>query len=204
MSKITAVSAQAKNKERVNIYLDGEFAAGVSLETVMSLRLKVGDEIDEEKLKSLLELSERTDAANKAVKYISGALKTKKQVKDYLLKKGFSEETVWYTIDKLKDYGYINDAEFSEKFIESTRSKQGRRLAEYKLMMKGVKKEVIDSVYAESEISQKEDAARLAEKYLRNKEITRENISKAYRYLIGRGFSFDEADFALSGFKSED
>ena len=35
-----------------------------------------------------------------------------------------------------------------------------------------------------------------AEKYLKNKETTKENMAKAYRYLIGRGFSYEVATFA--------
>ena len=200
MHKITSISVQSKNKNRCNIDVDGEFFSGVSMETVYKSRLKVGHEIDEVSLKNILYDNERLEALNKAVDYLSKALKTKKQVKDYLLKKGYEEDVVWQVIDKLKEYNYINDCEYSKRYIESVSKNQGKKLIEYKLMMKGVKKQDIETIFDDCEIDLKESAKNVAEKYLKNKEFTKENKAKTYRYLIGRGFSYEEANYALSSF----
>lgn len=201
MCKITAITVQEKNKERVNLFVDGEFFAGVSLETVMKLRLKVGDGADEKRLNEILAETERTEALNKAADYVLKTLKTKRQVKDYLLKKGYSEEVVWGVVDKLKEYGYIDDKEYSKRFIESTSKRQGKRLIEYKLMMKGVKKEDIAAAYESAETDDNASARALCDKYLKNKEKTRENVLKAYKYLIGKGFSYEQADYAVAPYK---
>ena len=134
---------------------------------------------------------------------ISKNLKTKRQVKDYLIGKGYSEEVAWYCVDKLKEYDYINDVEYSKRYIESTSKNQGNRLVEYKLMMKGVKKEDIQNAYLEADVDGNENAKNVAIKYLKNKEITKENIAKTYRYLIGKGFSYEQANYALSEFKED-
>ena len=198
MGKITAVTVQEKKKDRCNLFIDGKFFAGVSLETVMKLRLKVGAVVGEKELKEILSDEEKVVCMQKATDYALKALKTKKQVKDYLLRKGFEEDTVWYCIDKLKEYGYIDDKEYSRKYIESTAKTQGKRLAEYKLMMKGVKKEDVETAYSEAETDEDANAKALADKYLKNKEKTRENALKAYKYLIGRGFSYETAKKAVS------
>lgn len=203
MPKITSISAQEKNKDRVNLFVDGNFFVGISLETVLKLRLKVGDSFEEEKLKEILVEAEKTDAMQKAADYALKTLKTKRQVKDYLIKKGYSEEIAWQSVDKLKEYGYIDDKEYSKRFIESTAKRQGRRLIEYKLMSKGVKKEDIAAAYEDVETNDNENARVLAEKYLKNKEKTKENVLKAYKYLIGKGFSYDQADFAVAVFKED-
>ena len=203
MQKITSITAQEKRKDRANLFVDGEFFAGVSLETVLKLRLKAGDEVDAERLSEILTETERTEALQKAGDYALKNLKTKRQVKDYLLKKGYSEETVWYCVDKLKEYGYIDDKEYSKRFIESTSKTQGKRLIEYKLMMKGVKKEDIASAYENAETDDNANARALCEKYLRNKEKTKENVLKAYKYLIGKGFSYEQADYAVAPFKED-
>ncbi len=204
MSVITAISVQEKKKERCNIYVDGEFFAGVPAETVYSLRLKAGQETDAEKLKEILEIAEKTDAVGKAADYVSKAIKTKRQVKDYLIKKGYSETAAYHAVDKLKEYGYISDKDYSSRFIDSTHKTQGRKLIEYKLMMKGVKKEDIGSAYEDKEYTGKEDAARLAEKHIRRKERTKENVAKTYRYLIGKGFSYEEAECAVKLLRGDD
>lgn len=203
MRKITAITAQERKKDRVNLFVDGEFFAGVSLETAMKLRLKVGDEVDTDGLNAILTESERAEAVQKAADYALKNLKTKRQVKDYLTRRGYSEETVWYAVDKLKEYGYIDDAEYSRRFIESTARRQGRRLTEYKLMAKGVKKEDITVAYENAEVNDVENARALCEKYLKNKEKTKENVLKAYKYLIGKGFSYEQAESAIAPFKED-
>ena len=203
MPDITAITAQEKRKDRVNLFIDGEFYAGVSLETVIKLRLKVGDKVNADKLSEILAETERVEALRKATDYALKTLKTKRQVRDYLLRKGYSEEVVWYCVDKLKEYGYIDDKNYSARYIESTGKTQGKRLIEYKLMQKGVKKEDIENAYSETEVDGSAAAKNLCEKYLRNKEKTVENIRKAYKYLIGRGFSYEQADNAISSYKTE-
>lgn len=203
MRKITAITAQEKNKERANLFVDGEFFAGISLETVLKLRLKAGDEVDTESLNAILSETEREKAMQKAADYALKRLKTKRQVKDYLLKKGYSEETVWYCVDKLKEYGYIDDEEYSKRFIESTSKRQGKRLIEYKLMMKGVKKEDIAAAYENAETDDNANARALCEKYLKNKEKTKENVLKAYKYLLGKGFSYEQADYAVALYRED-
>lgn len=204
MSVITAITFQKNNKERCNIFVDGEFFAGVSLETVMKFRLKQNAETDAEKLAEILDSAEKQEAVEKALSYCSKTLKTKKQVKDYLTRKGYKESTVWYCIDKLKEYSYIDDEEYSKRFAESVSKTQGRRLTEYKLMAKGVKKEDIEKAFDGLNINEEENASKVAEKYLKNKERTKENLHKAYRYLIGRGFGYETAKSAVFGSGEED
>lgn len=203
MPLITNINFQTKNKKRCNLFVDGEFFSGVSLETVMLNRLKVGQEINKEQLKTLLEENERREALSKAADYVSKSLKTKRQVKDYLIRKGYSEEIAWYCVDKLKEYDYVNDEEYSKRFIESAAVTQGKRLTEYKLMMKGVKKDDIENAFFETEVDMLKNAVVTTEKYLRNKEKTKENLAKAYRYLLGRGFSYSEASEALARYDKQ-
>ena len=203
MSKITQISTQSNNKQRCNVFVDEEFAIGVSLETVMKFRLKVGMEITKEKLLEITLDAEKTDAMNKAVGYVSKTLKTKKQVVTYLLGKGFNEPVVYYVIDKLKEFRYIDDVEFCKRYIESYQG-QGKRLTEYKLMMKGVRKEDIAKAYEEVEIPSKDNALSVAKKHIKNKERTKENLAKTFRYLIGKGFSYEETEYAISKLKEDD
>ncbi len=204
MAKITAITAQTKNKKRCNLFVDGEFFVGVSLETVLKERLKVGQEVDQRDLAEIISSSDKVEAIEKAVTYCSKTLKTKKQVKTYLLGKGYTEDIVWHCIDKLIEYNLINDKEYAKRYLETTSKNQGKRLAEYKLMAKGLKKEEISIVYDDLEIPSKENAKEIALKYMRNKDNTKENIAKTYRYLISRGFSYEDATYAVSAFKNGD
>ena len=94
MKKITALVAQEKNKKRVNVFLDGEFYCGMNLFTVMSNRLKVGDEVDEKKLSEISDEDNYSTALDLALNYISRAMHTKMQMIIYLKKKGFDGKTI--------------------------------------------------------------------------------------------------------------
>lgn len=198
MAKITALTIQTKNKNRCNLFLDGEFFRGLSIGVAYKYRLKEGMEIDAAKLEEIISIAEEAEATDKAVEYLSKYLKTKKQLKTYLLSKGYEEKLVYKVIDKLTEYKYIDDIEFSKRYIESVSNRQGKKLTAYKLMSKGVKKEDIEEAYESVTVDAKGQAELIAKKHIRNKELTKENIQKTYRYLISKGFSYEEAGHAIS------
>ena len=204
MPIITSITIQEKKKDRCNLFIDGEFRAGISLDAVVNYRLKVNQEISEEQIKEIIFESEKQQALSRARAYITRRLKSKREVKDYLLSKGYQEQVVWFVVDKLKEYGYIDDKEFSKRYIESVSRGQGKRLTEYKLMMKGVRKEDIASAYEDVNVDSKENAKQIAIKHIKNKEKSKENLAKTYRYLIGKGFSYEEASFAIDSIREDD
>ncbi len=206
MSIITAIEIQKKDKNRSNLYLDGTFFSGVSNETVIKQKLKVGMELDKKKLGEILYLSEKEKALSKALDYISKTRKTRKQVKDYLLCKGFLEEIVFNVLSKLEEYSLIDDKGYAVRYIESYSKTQGRKLIEHKLMMKGVKKEDIDFAFIQTEdtVDNFDNAYNLALRHLKGKERTKENFAKTYRYLASKGYLFEDIGRAISKIRKEE
>ena len=68
MAKITAITSQEKDKNRCNIFVDGDFLFSVHIDTVMDYRLKVGDEILEDKLREIKLEGDKSFALKKAMK----------------------------------------------------------------------------------------------------------------------------------------
>lgn len=200
MSIITKIESQTKNKDRVNIYLDGEFALGCSLEIALNNHLKENVEITEDKLKSLVFENEKSVALNKAVTLIGKNLKTKKQLKTYLKGKGYDDQIINYVLEKLIEYNYINDLNYATIYVRSVKHKYGKLKIENELKLKGINESDINLVLQEFE-SDEESVRGLAEKYLKNKEITQENLSKLYRFLISKGFEFDLVSNVVKSFK---
>ena len=192
MKTVTDIKPQVKTPTRCNIYLDNTFYCGLELETVMRYRIKVGMQIEPAKLDEIQCDSERLRAMDKALSYISVSKKTKKQVKDYLYKKGYTEITVSSVLEKMEDYHFVADDEYAEDYVRSYSKNKGKLLIERELKMKGVSDEdmrnALDGVTDESQ-----SALKLAEKYMRNKEKTKPNILKCYKHLLSKGFSYDTA-----------
>jgi len=87
----------------------------------------------------------------RAISYISFRPRSGKEIHEYLLKriKGDTEEYVRLAEARLKELGYIDDAVYAKRFIESrNRSRpKGKKLIQLELLRKGVFLDVIDSVF---------------------------------------------------------
>lgn len=203
MSIITSISVQDKDKTRCNVFLDGEFGFALSVESVIKLRLKKGDELTEKQIKELTLDGEKSKGLYKGIAYSSRMLKMSKQVKTYLYSKGFSDNVVYYVVDKLKENGYVNDLLFAQRYIECNALNKGKRMLEYKLLEKGVSKSDIEKAFELTDVPSENNAVILAKKYFKNKEKTYENFSKTFKYLLSHGFSYSEAETAVNALKEE-
>ena len=202
MAKITDILPQIKDKTRVNVYLDGKFYCGMDLVTVLSNRLKAGMEISEEELGEMQRLSEEERALSKAMHYLTGSMKTEKEVADYLAKKGYTPTLVAAVIERLVGYAFLNDAEYAKEYAESYAAKKGARLIALELRQKGISQQDISA--ALTDFSEEEGATSTLKKYLRGKEVTRETLQKAYRYLLSKGFSGETVASALKRYGMEE
>lgn len=200
MSQITKIEKQSKNKDRVNIFLDGEFCLGCSVELMVKFNLKENKEISEHELEQLVFENEKSLALKKAVELLGKNLKTKSQMKKYLKDKGYLPQIVDYVLEKLCEYNYINDENYAKIYVRSVKNKYGKLKIINELKAKGVKESDINAVMDSFETEEKV-VFNLAEKYLKNKEINFETLSKLYRFLISKGFEYDLVLSVVNKFK---
>lgn len=196
MKVITDIKPQIKTPTRCSIYLDNAFYCGLELETVMRYRLKIGDQIEPEKLDEIQFDSERARALDKALSFITKSKKTQRQVKEHLYSKGYTEQTVESVIEKMKDYRFLDDSDYALVYAKSYSKNKGKRLIEMELKRKGVSDE--DMTDALENIGDQTDSAvSIAEKYLKNKQKDKTNLLKCYKYLLSKGFEYDVAKSAV-------
>lgn len=204
MPKITDIQIQKNNKTRANVYIDGEFAYALEMLTVMKLGLKIGAEVSPERLTEALRDSERSVCFEKAVDYLSRGMKTCKQMRDYLLGKGYDNETVNYAIGKLTDYKYLNDEYYAQVYVEQNAATKGERRLKQELQQKGIANSIAEKYCTTEPDVTAENAERLAEKYMRNKPRDLKTLSKLQRYLLSRGYDFDVVNVVLRSYKISD
>ena len=201
MNEITAITPQIKDKRRCNIYVDGRFCCGLTLEATVKNRLKVGQIVTPERLAEIQLESEKNTAFDKALTHISATQKTEKQMRTYLAEKGYLPAVAEYVLEKLRSYNFVNDGEYAEAYVEQAVKRKGGRMIRMELRGKGVTDEKIDAALSvvdeETEIT---TATGILQKYMRGKTADKETLQKAYRYLMGKGFSYDVAKAALSAF----
>jgi len=129
-----------------------------------------------------------TEAAfTKGVSYVCRAPKTKKQAAEYLHKKGFNQEVIIATVEKMLEYGYINDEQFTELYVGYYGRTKGKRKLEQELKLKGVSSEIVENCELPD---QKEAALNAAKRFMKSRENNLDNMQKLYRHLAGKGFEY--------------
>ena len=193
---VTDIKPQAKNSKRVNLYLDGKFYCGLELFTVMKHRVKIGNDYTEKEIIDIQIAEEEGVCLNYALNLLSKSVKTEKEIIAKLKKRGYVSEIIDNVIFKLKDYGYVNDEEFAEKYINSYSKNKGKRLLKSELKLKGVSDAIIEDKFLSVE-NELETAIKIAEKYVKNKPVDIKTKQKCYKYLLSKGFSYDDSKTAV-------
>ena len=196
MNEITAITPQIKDKRRCNVYIDGRFCCGLTIEAAMQNRLKVGTVIEPTRLAEIQAQSEKQVALDKALTHISASQKTEKEVRRFLKDKGYLSSVSDYVVEKMQEYGFIDDGEYAKRYAGSAVKRKGKRLIQMELKQKGVSESEIEEAVEELE-GEEETALRLAQKYAKNKPQDLTTKQKTYRYLLGKGFDYETAKTAV-------
>jgi regulatory protein len=194
---ITKIEKQKKNSKRWNLYIDGEFACGISEDTYVNFGFRTNDEITEATLNEVKRFDEYQFAKKTALDYLSYRIRSVKEIKDKLKEKKISGETIEKTIDHLEKLGLINDGEFAKLLIQSKTGKNpsGKNVIKQKLYSKGIAKEIIEKVLNEyyTEDNEKKLLLDVFNKYQNKiKGLDRNRRrKKMFESLARKGFDFD-------------
>ena len=200
MPKITDMQIQKNNKTRANVYIDGEFSFALEMLTVMKLGLKIGQEVSEDILREAVTDSEKSVAFERAIDYLGRGMKTVKQIRDYLAKKGYSPEVVEHVVTRLSEYRYLDDAAYAKLYVEHNSVTKGERRLKQELVQKGISVSLAEEYSAVDSEQSLANAERLAEKYMKNKPHDLKTLQKLQRYLVSRGYSFDTVNTVVRSY----
>ena len=191
MAKITKVEPQKHNPERCNLYLDGEYVCGMSMLVVVQNQLLPGKEITQEKLLDMVFESEKENAFNYAVDYICKYVPSQKQMTHKLYEKDYSKRVVDYVIEKCKSYGYIDDEKYAQSYVFQNSKLKGKLKLKQELMLKGIDKQIIDSVLADYD--EEDGCLILARKKALNKDLDDPKVyAQLVRFLQYRGYDWEQ------------
>lgn len=190
--KITAIKRQKRNPNRVNIYLDDDFAFGLS--RIIAGWLDVGHELDDEKIISLQAEDEQEVAYQRVLKFISYRIRTEDEIRRNLIKHKVQSELIDDVLQKLRRNGLVNDMKFAISWVENRNEFRPRahRMLTYELRQKGITDEIIsqtlDGISSDEELAVKA-AQNQVHKYmgLEWPKFRRKLIG----FLARRGFSYN-------------
>ena len=84
-----------------------------------------------------------------------------KELHEHLLRKGFTETVIEKTIKKMKEFGYLDDQKYTADYIRCKKySGYGLKKIQYELILKGIDRDIVDSLI-EEKFNEEEDLARI-------------------------------------------
>ena len=189
--KITALVAQKRNKERVNVYIDGEFAFGLAL--IEALKLHKGQTLTDEEIDRLKALDEVEVAHERALNLLSYRPRSTDEVRRKLQESNkFSENAVDKALEKLERAGLLDDEAFARYWVENRErfSPRSARALRHELRQKGVSDRVVEDVV--TSLDEEDAAYRAAQAKLSRYANAEEDEfrKKLGGYLSRRGFSY--------------
>ena len=211
--KITNLSTQQRDPNRINIFVDGKYRFSLDISQVTSLGVKVGLEYSEQELADLEQESQFGKLYARALEYCLMRPHSAKEVRDYLWRKtrttryrskktgeikerpGVSQTLTDRVYDRLVYKSYVNDEAFTRFWVENRNQTKGmsRRKLEAELRSKGVSNEVIERHLRESG---RDDASELR-KIIAKKRNRYPDEAKFIQYLARQGFSYDDIKSAF-------
>ncbi|MCM8711317.1 recombination regulator RecX [Clostridium sp. SYSU_GA19001] len=193
---ITKVEIQKRNKDRVNVYIDGDFNFSCSAELAYTYSLKPGKIVELEVLKRIVNEDSYLKCKNQALKIIEKNYKSEKEVFDKLKLKGYDEKTIAKVIEFLISYNFLNDECYAAMYINNKINSQGRNKIKQALLRKGIDEVLINEKLKKLDNNvELQSAFRLGErkyKILQKTERDKRKIAKKlWEYFTRNGYSFE-------------
>jgi regulatory protein len=206
--QITALTAQQKDKNRINVIVDGSYRFSLSIFQVGELGIRIGKEYTENELTALETESTFGKLYGRALEYTMLRPHSAKEIRDYLwrktratrsksgeVRKGVSPQIAERVFERLSEKGYIDNEKFTRYWVENRNSIKGisQRKLVAELRAKGIDQETISRVLVESSRSEDDELRKIIAK----KRSRYTDEQKFMQYLARQGFGYDDIKRAL-------
>ncbi|NIS81698.1 MAG: regulatory protein RecX [Anaerolineales bacterium] len=196
--EITALKLQSRNRKRVNVHIDGQYRFALS--RVLTVRLRVGQEITENEIEDLKREDEEERAFQRALRLIARRPRAERELRDYFKRRRVPPRVQDTVIDRLREKELVDDQAFAEAWVENRRSFRPRsaRALGLELRQKGVDSEIIKHVLEDHD----DDVAAYAAALIgarRWKDADWKTFQQRLRaYLARRGFDYSTASSVVA------
>jgi len=213
--KITSISLQVRDKNRVNISVNGKYRFSLDYTQIADLGVKVGKEYTEAELSELENESQFGKLYMRALEYSLMRPHSQHELSQYLyrktrdtltktgsIKKGVSKELTERVFDRIIEKGYVNDEAFARYWIENRQLRKGisKRKLQAELASKGVNRSIVETLLSETDRSDENEIQKIIEK----KASRYDDEQKLMSYLARQGFSYDDIKQAIEDSKNTD
>jgi regulatory protein len=193
---ITLLEVQKKNKERVNVHVDGEYAFAVTI--LVAGGLKKGQFLSDDEIARLKHQDDGDKAYNRALHFLGFRARSRSEIERYLRGKKYAPDIIEETVKRLAEGQLLDDEAFAQAWVEDRErfKPRSRQALQYELRQKGVEAEAIEE--ALEGLDEDDLAWRALESKLRQwRQLPELDFKKkALGFLSRRGFGYEVAQEA--------
>jgi len=113
--KISSYTKQRNGQYKIRFEDDSYILLHEDL--ILKYELLIKKELDDELKDEILLENKSYVIYDEAIKYLSRKMRSIEEMKQYLIKKDYTDDLIKKVLDKLKDQGYLNDLAYAKAFV---------------------------------------------------------------------------------------
>lgn len=203
------ITAKIGRKDKIHIYIDGEYLLTVDEIFWFSCGLVSGDEINEEELTAFEEAAGSRRAFNSALNSLDYRDHSEKEIRAKLLRK-HDADYVDEAVEKLIELDLVNDERYAENYARELfeRKKFGKMRIKSELRAKGISADIanaaVEELFEEEEPDNVQRIVDIIGKRYYNRMNDEVGRKKVFSALQRMGYSFSDIREAMSEFSDDE
>jgi regulatory protein len=194
-----------KRKKLSAVYIDGEYALKIDTETIISSPYSIGSEISDYELKELIEISGEKRAKEKALWLLSNRDHSKREL-ETKIRKTEDAESAKKAVERMEELGLVDDEKFAKRYAEQLINIKHLSLrgAKYKLLEKGIDKDLADEILEELSPDPREHIEILIERKYKNNLNDEKGRRRTIAALQRMGYSWSDIKAVMSNYSEDE
>ena len=202
--KVLSLKAASKKNDYFYVNLDNGDKFNFHRSSISQYNIKENQLIENKAIQKALDHTERENIKCKIIVLLSYRQRSKKELKDTFVSKGYKIENVLSVIDQLEQRKYINDVLFTKMMATHLikEKKLGRYLVQQKLFQHGIDFSVMDPII--SSLYKKYPQSKTIKEILNKRNISKKgslkNKLKTINFLKRKGFHVEDINVIIESY----
>lgn len=204
--EVTKLTPQAKNPQRINLYVDGKFYRGLDRLVALKLGLKPGLTLNPRLIDQLETTQSENSAWEWALRTLQVSPKSEREM-EQKLRRRYDDDIVPSVMNRLRAANLLNDSRLADQVVHQLRERGTKSQKEIllKLRQKGIEPVLAQAALGDTS-SDAMAAVRLAQikkRTLKPAMSQPERFQKLAGYLARKGFSYQDIRAAITAIDLE-
>ena len=199
MPVITDIQIQKQHQDRYSIYLDNIYSFSLADLQLATSGLRVGQTLTSAEVLEWQQRSADDKAYQIALRYLSYRPRSRREVRDQLLRKEFDSATAERVLEQLEEHRLVDDKAFAEAWVANRQAlrPRSRQVLQQELLQKGIDREIAQA--AVEELGAEAHQTMLDSLITKKRKQTRyQDPQRLREYLARQGFAYDQIKEALA------